>query len=356
MPLPVGVRCALRRGALVRISCRRSSRAEFPLVDTGALTRDHRDIPRWWQNPPRARAAPTRGLRIGVLESLASMMQRWSARSLAPLVRELSRWSAAPVAVAQGGFLHRATVSALERHWSTFAKPTGTLRASSPTSRAPNRRSRIKSNTSVASLTPSRCPSHADDKGDVIDVFPREGSGKIASKHLRRRGMVPGILFGPGDHAGELLSFASADIERLVRKHGHAGVGSRVLELHFEGGDRREAVIAKQLTLDAMTRDVENATFMPCGPDTKVRVRVPIRTEGEDASPGVKRGGFAWKLAKTLEVRCVGKDIPPEIVVDVSKLDIGGKVFLPDIELPEGVQVRLKDERIPIVKIAGKGR
>ena len=70
----------------------------------------------------------------------------------------------------------------------------------------------------------------------------------------------------------------------------------------------------------------------------------------------MKRGGFAWKLAKTLEVRCVGKDIPPEIVVDVSKLDIGGKVFLPDIELPEGVQVRLKDERIPIVKIAGKGR
>ena len=104
--------------------------------------------------------------------------------------------------------------------------------------------------------------------------------------------MVPGILFGPGDHAGELLSFASADIERLVRKHGHAGVGSRVLELHFEGGDRREAVIAKQLTLDAMTRDVENATFMPCGPDTKVRVRVPIRTEGGRRFTG----GEAWRF------------------------------------------------------------
>jgi large subunit ribosomal protein L25 len=95
---------------------------------------------------------------------------------------------------------------------------------------------------------------------------------------------------------------------------------------------------------------------MPCAPNTKVKVNVPVRTEGEDASPGVKRGGFPWKVSKHLEVRCLGKDIPPEITIDVSSLDVGDKVFLRDLRLPEMVQVRVKDENIPILKIAGKAR
>jgi large subunit ribosomal protein L25 len=189
-----------------------------------------------------------------------------------------------------------------------------------------------------------------EDRGDVLDVFAREGAGKTVCRHLKRRGMVPGVFFRPGDESGELLSFASSDIERLV------GVGSRVLELNFPESGRKEPVVAKQLMLDPSTNLVENVNFMPCAPNTKVKVNVPVRTEGEDASPGVKRGGFPWKVSKHLEVRCLGKDIPPEITIDVSSLDVGDKVFLRDLRLPEMVQVRVKDENIPILKIAGKAR
>lgn len=195
-----------------------------------------------------------------------------------------------------------------------------------------------------------------EDRGDVLDVFAREGAGKTVCRHLKRQGMVPGVFFRPGDESGELLSFASRDIERLVRKHGHTGVGARVLELNFAESGRTEPVVAKQLMLDPSTNLVENVNFMPCSPNTKVKVNVPVRTEGEDASPGVKRGGFPWKVSKHLEVRCLGKDIPPEITIDVSNLDVGDKVFLRDLRLPEMVQVRVKDENIPILKIAGKAR
>ena len=121
-----------------------------------------------------------------------------------------------------------------------------------------------------------------EDRGDVLDVFAREGAGKTVCRHLKRRGMVPGVFFRPGDESGELLSFASRDIERLVRKHGHAGVGARVLELNFAESGRTEPVLAKQLMLDPSTNLVENVNFMPCAPNTKVKVNVPVRTEGED--------------------------------------------------------------------------
>jgi hypothetical protein len=53
-----------------------------------------------------------------------------------------------------------------------------------------------------------------------------------------------------------------------------AGVGARMLTLNFEEGNRKETVIAKQVMQDAVTRAVENVTFMPCGPETEVKVVV----------------------------------------------------------------------------------
>ena len=52
----------------------------------------------------------------------------------------------------------------------------------------------------------------------------------------------------------------------------------------------------------------------------------------------------------------MGKDIPPEIVINVASLDVGEKVFLRDLDLPETVSVKVKDENIPILKMAGKGK
>lgn len=115
-----------------------------------------------------------------------------------------------------------------------------------------------------------------EDKGDSIDVRHRDGKKKIFVRHLRKEGRIPAILFRPGDEQGELLSLPSTDIERLVRRYGHTGVGARMLTLNFEDGNRKESVIAKQLMQDAVTRAVENVTFMPCGPDTDVRVTVRV--------------------------------------------------------------------------------
>jgi len=111
------------------------------------------------------------------------------------------------------------------------------------------------------------------DKGDNIDVRFRDGSRNIV-KHLRKDRRIPAILFGPGDNQGELLSLPLADIERQVRKYGIRGVGSKILTLRFEGGNRTETVIAKELTQDAGTRIVENVCFMPCGPETIVKIKV----------------------------------------------------------------------------------
>ena len=54
--------------------------------------------------------------------------------------------------------------------------------------------------------------------------MPRTGTGKTVTKRLRAEGLVPGILFGPGDDHGELLQMPKEDVERLVRIYGLSGI------------------------------------------------------------------------------------------------------------------------------------
>ena len=186
--------------------------------------------------------------------------------------------------------------------------------------------------------------------------MPRTGTGKTVTKRLRAEGLVPGILFGPGDDHGELLQMPKGDVERLVRIYGLSGIGARVITLNYPDGVRKEDVVAKQVIYDAINVNVENVNFMPCKPETEIKVKIPVRVEGEDACPGIKRGGFAWKLHRTLTVTCKGGEIPTEIVSNIAGMDVGDKVFLRDLNIPEGVTVHMTDDNVPIIKIAGKAR
>ena len=88
--------------------------------------------------------------------------------------------------------------------------------------------------------------------------MPRTGTGKTVTKRLRRDGLVPGVLFGPGDPTGELLQMPKQDVERLVRIYGLKGSvrGSSPLISPTAFGSRD--VLAKQVIYDAININVEN--------------------------------------------------------------------------------------------------
>jgi len=69
----------------------------------------------------------------------------------------------------------------------------------------------------------------------------------------------------------------------------------------------------------------------------KVTVQVPLETVGEAA--GVKAGGTLEHIQFKLKVRCLPKDLPEQITVDVSALEIGKAVHLGEIKAPEGVEI-----------------
>lgn len=60
---------------------------------------------------------------------------------------------------------------------------------------------------------------------------------------------------------------------------------------------------------------------------------------GEDACPGVKQNGFPYLIRRQVECLCPGDAIPAAIEVDISGLNLGQTVLLPQLKLPEGVKM-----------------
>jgi large subunit ribosomal protein L25 len=66
---------------------------------------------------------------------------------------------------------------------------------------------------------------------------------------------------------------------------------------------------------------------------------VPVQLVGDAA--GVKFGGLVEAIHHDLEVRCLPKDLPEAITIDVSALQLNESIHVGEIKLPEGVRTRL---------------
>ena len=81
----------------------------------------------------------------------------------------------------------------------------------------------------------------------------------------------------------------------------------------------------------------------------KVTVKVPVEAIGEAA--GVKAGGGLEHVLFKLRVRCLPKDLPETLIVDVSHLEIGKAVHIGDIKPPPGCEI-LGDKHISVLAVA----
>ena len=66
-------------------------------------------------------------------------------------------------------------------------------------------------------------------------------------------------------------------------------------------------------------------------------VNIPIQVVGGENSVGVKQGGFVRPVIRSLKVRCLLKDMPRELNLDVTEMSIAQSKRLSDISLPVGV-------------------
>jgi large subunit ribosomal protein L25 len=101
-------------------------------------------------------------------------------------------------------------------------------------------------------------------------------------------------------------------------------------------------VLARDLQLHPVSDSPVHVDFLRVDPETRVKVAVPVIFENQAASPGIKRGGVLNVVRHEIELRCLATQIPHEIRVDLTGLEIGDSVHISAIKLPEGVMPTIR--------------
>ena len=161
-----------------------------------------------------------------------------------------------------------------------------------------------------------------------LDIAPREVMGKN-TKRLRKVGIIPANIFGHKEES-QAVQIDAVAFDRLRRSHGATGI----ITLNMAGNNGIQTALIRHVQHDPRSGKVLHVDFFRVSMNESLRVKVALRFVGE--APAVKfEGGVLLHLLDTLEVECLGREIPEYIEVDVSSLsEIDDILHAGDIKLP----------------------
>lgn len=178
-----------------------------------------------------------------------------------------------------------------------------------------------------------------------LKATARAEAGKGAARAVRRSGAVPGIVYGESQPP-QNVAINADDLIRRIRA-GH--FLTTLVELDVDGSKQR--VIPREFQLDPLNDRPIHVDFQRASPGSIVRVAVPVRFVNEDQAPGIKRGGTLNIVRHTIALYAPADEIPPEIVADLTGLDIGKSLHISAVALPQNVRPAIKERDFTIATI-----
>ncbi|MBD3169519.1 MAG: 50S ribosomal protein L25/general stress protein Ctc [candidate division Zixibacteria bacterium] len=176
----------------------------------------------------------------------------------------------------------------------------------------------------------------------TVKAERRETSGKGISRKLRQQGRIPGVFYGRSQEAIP-IHVDSRDFENMLSKLESSNI---LINLQLDGKDQMALIQALQR--GPVQGKILHADFYHVAKDQKITIKIPVNFVG--TAKGVKEdGGIQQVILRSLEVRCLPADIPANVDLDVSHMEIGDSIHVSEVDLP-GVEL-LTDLRRTIVTI-----
>src|SRR6202012_5868312 len=112
----------------------------------------------------------------------------------------------------------------------------------------------------------------------------------------------------------------------------------------------KRLALVQEVQHHPLSGHVLHVDFHEVSPTEKVTIMVPVETTG--AAAGVKNsGGVLEHVLFKLKVRALPKDLPEQVVIDVTSLELNKSIPIGEIRAPEGVEI-LGAKNIPVVSVA----
>lgn len=178
-----------------------------------------------------------------------------------------------------------------------------------------------------------------------LKVTSREILGKKV-RFLRRQGVIPVHLYGPGIES-MALQCDTTELQRVLDEAGK----TQLISLKIDNEKKPRTVVVHEVQIEPQTGESLHVDFYQVKMAEKVKVEIPIVLVGEAPALKLKENMLVQEL-NTLSVECLPAKIPPSVELDLNSLTESEQaVRVKDIELDREVTV-LNDPELVMVKIS----
>lgn len=183
-----------------------------------------------------------------------------------------------------------------------------------------------------------------------LAVEPRETYGKGASRRLRNAdNRVLAIIYG-GDEKPQPISLPYNHVKKALENE---AVFSHILTLTQKG--KKERVVLKDIQRHPCQPKILHMDFLRVSENKPITMHVPLHFLGEKTAPGVIEGGIVTHHMVELEVRCLPRDLPEFIEIDISDAPMDTAIHLSQVVLPKNVEtvavIHGPEDDLPVVSI-----
>lgn len=168
-----------------------------------------------------------------------------------------------------------------------------------------------------------------------LTITPRAQTGRSASRRVRKTNQIPAILYGKHT-SPQTLSVDAPEFTRLVK-----AVAGRALIIELVQKDKAEKALSflQEIQRNPITDKFVHVDFREVKADEKLDIDVPVTFVGE--AHGVKtQGGVIEIGAHTVRIRCLPKDLPPFVEVDITELKVDETIKVANLKPVNGVEFR----------------
>jgi len=154
-----------------------------------------------------------------------------------------------------------------------------------------------------------------------VKAVKRAEFGKKAAKAFRREGLIPCVIYGGSEEIA--FTVDAKEIKPLIYTP-----NSYIVELNFDG--KIEKAVMREVQFHPVREQILNIDFYRVQEGKPVAISIPVRLSG--TAEGVKIGGKLALSARKLMVKAMVDQLPDEIVVDVTPLQVGQTIFVGDLK------------------------
>jgi large subunit ribosomal protein L25 len=156
---------------------------------------------------------------------------------------------------------------------------------------------------------------------------------------LRASGSMPAVYYGP-KQSSTSVKVPIVEFRKAWKKAGESSV------IILKDGAEEHEVLIHEVDVHPLTGEPRHADFYVIEKGKKVQVAVPLVFQG--VAPAVKDlGGILVKVRRDLEIEAAPRDLPHEIIVDISALvQLSDVIQAKNLPIPKGVDLKINPEEV----------